>query len=79
MDNLSSPASFRFPKDKFDKFFVLQINSCHRRFSSFYALKCSTYVAKETHEKYFYGTEHWNYFTNDEVICFLKYIIAVWV
>ncbi len=21
---------------------------------------------KETHEKYFYGTEHWNYFTNDE-------------
>ena len=21
---------------------------------------------QETHEKYFYGTEHWNYFTNDE-------------
>ena len=24
-------------------------------------------IVKETHEKYFYGTEHWNYFTNDEV------------
>ena len=21
---------------------------------------------QETHEKYFYSTEHWNYFTNDE-------------
>ena len=25
-----------------------------------------TSVEQETHEKYFYGTEHWNYFTNDE-------------
>ena len=25
-----------------------------------------TSVQQETHEKYFYGTEHWNYFTNDE-------------
>ena len=25
-----------------------------------------TSVVQETHEKYFYGTEHWNYFTNDE-------------
>ena len=25
-------------------------------------------IIKETHEKYFYGTEHWNYFTNDEVL-----------
>jgi hypothetical protein len=23
-------------------------------------------VEQETYEKYFYGTEHWNYFTNDE-------------
>ena len=23
-------------------------------------------MEQETHEKYFYGTEHWNYFTNDE-------------
>ena len=23
--------------------------------------------SQETHEKYFYGSEHWNYFTNDEV------------
>ena len=27
-----------------------------------------TSIIKETHEKYFYGTEHWNYFTNDEVL-----------
>ncbi|XP_011499321.1 PREDICTED: LOW QUALITY PROTEIN: uncharacterized protein LOC105363353 [Ceratosolen solmsi marchali] len=25
-----------------------------------------TSVEQETYEKYFYGTEHWNYFTNDE-------------
>ena len=25
-----------------------------------------TSVEQETHEKYFYGSEHWNYFTNDE-------------
>ena len=25
-----------------------------------------TSVQQETHEKYFYNTEHWNYFTNDE-------------
>ena len=25
-----------------------------------------TTVQQETHEKYFYGSEHWNYFTNDE-------------
>jgi len=25
-----------------------------------------TSVEQETHEKYYYGTEHWNYFTNDE-------------
>lgn len=25
-----------------------------------------TSVEQETFEKYFYGTEHWNYFTNDE-------------
>lgn len=25
-----------------------------------------TNVEQETYEKYFYGTEHWNYFTNDE-------------
>ena len=25
-----------------------------------------TSVQQETTEKYFYGTEHWNYFTNDE-------------
>ncbi len=25
-----------------------------------------TSVVQETHEKYFYSTEHWNYFTNDE-------------
>lgn len=25
-----------------------------------------TSVDLETFEKYFYGTEHWNYFTNDE-------------
>jgi hypothetical protein len=25
-----------------------------------------TSVEQETHEKYFYNTEHWNYFTNDE-------------
>ncbi len=25
-----------------------------------------TSVEQETHEKYFYGTEHWNYFTSDE-------------
>lgn len=23
-------------------------------------------MEQETYEKYFYGTEHWNYFTNDE-------------
>ena len=23
-------------------------------------------MEQETHEKYFYGSEHWNYFTNDE-------------
>ena len=23
-------------------------------------------MEQETHEKYFYGTEHWNYFTSDE-------------
>ena len=23
-------------------------------------------LIQETHEKYFYSTEHWNYFTNDE-------------
>ena len=23
-------------------------------------------LLQETHEKYFYSTEHWNYFTNDE-------------
>ena len=23
-------------------------------------------MEQETHEKYFFGTEHWNYFTNDE-------------
>lgn len=25
-----------------------------------------TSVEQETYERYFYGTEHWNYFTNDE-------------
>jgi len=25
-----------------------------------------TSVEQETYEKYFYATEHWNYFTNDE-------------
>jgi hypothetical protein len=25
-----------------------------------------TSVEQETYEKYFYGSEHWNYFTNDE-------------
>lgn len=25
-------------------------------------------VEEETYEKYFYGTEHWNYFTNDEAL-----------
>lgn len=25
-----------------------------------------TSVEQETYEKYFYGTEHWNYFTNDD-------------
>lgn len=25
-----------------------------------------TSVEQETYEKYFYGHEHWNYFTNDE-------------
>ena len=25
-----------------------------------------TTVQQETHDKYFYGSEHWNYFTNDE-------------
>ena len=25
-----------------------------------------TSVEHETHEKYFYGTEHWNYFSNDD-------------
>lgn len=25
-----------------------------------------TSVEQETYEKYFFGTEHWNYFTNDE-------------
>lgn len=25
-----------------------------------------TSVEQETYEKYFYGTEHWNYFTSDE-------------
>ncbi|XP_076321316.1 uncharacterized protein LOC143230902 [Tachypleus tridentatus] len=25
-----------------------------------------TSIEEETYEKYFYGTEHWNYFTNDE-------------
>lgn len=25
-----------------------------------------TSVEQETYEKYFYSTEHWNYFTNDE-------------
>jgi len=30
-----------------------------------------TSVLQETHEKYFYGSEHWNYFTNDEVNVFV--------
>lgn len=25
-----------------------------------------TSVEQETYERYFYGTEHWNYFSNDE-------------
>lgn len=25
-----------------------------------------TSIEQETYEKYFYGTEHWNYFTQDE-------------
>lgn len=25
-----------------------------------------TSVEQETYERYFYGSEHWNYFTNDE-------------
>ena len=25
-----------------------------------------TSVEHETHEKYFYATEHWNYFSNDD-------------
>ena len=59
MDSLSSPAFFRFPKDK--SFSV----SCNMApFTDTYADCC---IVKETHEKYFYGTEHWNYFTNDEV------------